>query len=209
MATGAAVPFVTARPVFPDDVLWIEVPEALPRENWAETTAFAVVAKAAASGAPDPEPDLIRSLQAAISAAQRDRGEADAAHHLLVFPALDLPPIPVQVALWAPTSPWRKAKWSYLGGSGAGVFRKPRLERVGILDTPAGALRTVRYGILKADPAREVARVMYAWRSDRPEADCQVAATLGASELAVGLPVVDGFVHGIVLIDGSLDGASA
>lgn len=193
--------------VLPDDSVWVELPAAVPgsaaggAEAWAEDLATSVAAKLAPPSGPAVDAGLLGSLASSIVTAQADRPDLGTVRQLLLFAALDRPPIPVQVAVWAATAPWRRAKWAYLGGDGAGFFRRPKTERVGILDTPAGALRSVRQGTSRADPTSTVARVVYAWRRQQPEVDCQVVATLAGSEVAAGLAVLDRFVRGIVIIE--------
>jgi hypothetical protein len=171
-------------------------------EPWARAAAGGIYVGFLGTSAdvPEPDPDWIERMARIILSARKNFTGGTFRHSLLMFYAIDSPPIPVGITVYAAELPWQEAVPLFAGARDPELVGEPVIED---FTFPAGAVgvRSIRYGHLDPERRTVLARVVYYFR--RNGLDCQVIATfVDPSALKPALGKLDAFAGKLAVYAG-------
>ncbi|WP_327429105.1 hypothetical protein [Streptomyces sp. NBC_01236] len=193
---------------------WVGLPVDFSATGWADPAAYAqdiaaaLITRDRELGATDLPGDLgTRVADQILDTYTRLIGIVPAHFHLLLWPDLSRPPIPVFLGLWEPEQDRASAEAYYTGaGEYDEVSREMPVRERFVTDALGDGVRVLSLAPLASDDPEDADAVLavaaYHWRTTALPTDVQLLAlTHELGRLYSALPALDAFARGIVLTD--------
>lgn len=192
---------------------WVALPSDFAGTDWADASEYAEAMAAAllvrqreitGGRIPDALQDRVADQIRATYAQVFD--VVPAHYHLLYWPDLLKPPIPVFLGAWEPEQDIDSARLMYAGTWQLGPGMQMPIREDFSSEALGSGVRVVRFVPLNPDEPRDPAAVLgvlaYHWRTEEPAADVQlVTFTNELGLLYDALTDLDSFARSIVLTD--------